>query len=105
MSITGEKGGKPVRVGTSVGDVVAGMFCTSGILAALLHRNSTGEGQKIDVAMLCSQVAILENAISRYLVTGEIPKPNGNMHASIFPFETFTTKDGEIMIAAGNNAL
>lgn len=105
MSITGEKGGKPVRVGPSIGDITAGLFTTIGVLAALNYRNETGKGQKVDVAMLDGQVAILENAIARYYVNGESPKPAGNVHNSIFPFEPFNTKDGEIMVAAGNDAL
>lgn len=105
MSITGEKNGKPTRVGTSIGDIAAGLFCAIGILSALISREKTGEGQIVDVAMLDCQVAILENAISRYLVTGEIPRPLGNVHPSIVPFEPFETKDGEIMIAAGNDKL
>lgn len=105
MSITGQEGGKPTRVGPSVGDINAGMFTAIGILAALQHRNNTGEGQKVDVAMLDCQVAILENAIARYVVTGDIPKPAGNKHSSIVPFEPFDTSDGEIMIAAGNDNL
>ena len=105
MSITGEKGGKPTRVGPSIGDITAGLFTAIGILAALNYRNETGIGQKVDVAMLDCQVAILENAISRYLVTGEVPKPAGNRHTSITPFEPFETADGEVMIAAGNDAL
>lgn len=105
MSITGQVGGKPTRVGPSVGDINAGMFTAIGILAALNHRNKTGIGQKVDVAMLDCQVAILENAIARYVVTGEVPKPAGNKHASIVPFEPFDTADGEIMIAAGNDNL
>ena len=105
MSITGQKDGKPTRVGTSIGDIVAGMFTATGILAALLNRDATGKGQKVDVAMLDCQVAILENAIARYVVTGEVPKPGGNRHPSIVPFETFDTADGEIMVAAGNNVL
>lgn len=105
MSITGEEGGKPVRVGTSIGDITAGLFATIGILAALNNRNETGKGQKVDVAMLDCQVAILENAIARYVVTNEVPKPGGNKHPSIVPFESFETKDGEIMIAAGNDSL
>ncbi len=105
MSITGEKNGKPTRVGPSIGDIAAGMFTSIGILAALQYRNVTGVGQKVDVAMLDCQVAILENAISRYVVTGEIPNPAGNRHSSIVPFEPFETVDGEIMIAAGNDTL
>ena len=105
MSITGPEGGHPVRVGTSIGDITAGLFTTIGIMAALQHRNETGEGQKVDVAMLDCQLAVLENAIARYSVTGEVPGPAGNRHPSITPFETFPTIDGEIMIAAGNDAL
>ncbi|WFA10106.1 CoA transferase [Tissierella sp. Yu-01] len=105
MSITGEKNGKPTRVGSSIGDISAGMFTAIGILAALESRHSTGRGQKVDVAMLDCQVAMLENAIARYFVTEEVPRPYGNRHTSIVPFETFETSDGEIMVAAGNNNL
>lgn len=105
MSITGKEGGEPTRVGTSVGDITAGLFTTIGILAALNSRNETGKGQKVDVAMLDCQVAILENAIARYVVTGEIPKPGGNKHPSIVPFEPFETIDGQVMVAAGNDVL
>lgn len=105
MSITGEEGGKPTRVGTSIGDITAGLFTTIGILAALNCRNETGKGQKVDVAMLDCQVAILENAISRYVVTGEAPAPGGNKHPSIVPFEPFETLDGQVMVAAGNDVL
>ncbi len=105
MSITGPKGGKPTRVGPSIGDIAAGMFTTIGILAALTNRNETGKGQKVDVAMLDCQVAMLENAIARYVVTNEPPKPAGNRHTSIVPFEPFESADGEIVIAVGNDAI
>lgn len=105
MSITGPEGGPFSRVGPSIGDIGAGLFTTIGILAALNYRNIAGVGQKVDVAMLDCQVAMLENAISRYLVSGVVPKPGGNRHSSITPFETFVTSDGEIMIAAGNDVL
>lgn len=105
MSITGEKDGEPTRVGPSIGDISAGLFTTIGILAALIYRNKSGKGQKVDVAMLDCQVAILENAIANYFVTGESPKPQGNKHSSIVPFEAFETADGDIMIAAGNDVL
>lgn len=103
MSITGQKDGKPTRVGPSVGDIMAGMFTSIGILGALRYRDLHGIGQKVDVAMLDCQVAVLENAISRYFVNGESPKPEGNRHASIVPFEPFDTSDGEIMLAVGND--
>ncbi|MDP3385924.1 MAG: CoA transferase [Eubacteriales bacterium] len=105
MSITGQKDGEPTRVGPSVGDIFAGLFTSIGILAAINRRNIDGKGAKIDVSMLDCQVAILENALARYFVTGESPKPEGNRHASIVPFEPFETSDGKIMIAAGNDNL
>lgn len=105
MSITGQEGGEPTRVGASVGDVIAGIFTATGILTALYNREKTGKGQKVDVAMLDCQVAVLENAIARYFISGENPEPIGNRHPSITPFESFTTKDGQIMIAIGNDRL
>ncbi len=105
MSITGQLGGPPTRVGTSIGDITAGLFMTIGILTSLTHLEKTGLGQKVDVAMLDSQVAILENAIARYTAVGEIPKPIGNRHPAITPFEPFDTEDGQLMIAVGNDAL
>ena len=105
MSITGQVDGMPTRVGTSIGDITAGLFCAVGILAALHERERSGLGQMVDVAMLDCQVAILENAISRYEFTGEIPQPIGNRHPSIVPFETFNTLSDPIMVAAGNDRL
>jgi CoA:oxalate CoA-transferase len=105
MSITGQPGGLPTRVGTSIGDITAGLFLTIGILVSLNYREKTGVGQFIDVAMLDSQVAILENAIARYTAVGEIPEPIGNRHPAITPFEPFDTADGQLMIAVGNDAL
>lgn len=105
MSITGQVGGKPTRVGTSIGDIAAGLFTAIGVLTALNYRNETGKGQKVDVAMLDCQVAMLENAIARYTSTGDVPKPGGNKHPSIVPFESFGTNDGDIMVAAGNDNL
>jgi CoA:oxalate CoA-transferase len=105
MSITGQPGGEPTRVGTSVGDITAGLFGTIGILSALLGRQTTGKGQKVDVAMLDGQVSILENAIARYTASKEIPEPLGSRHPSITPFEAFKTKDSWVILAAGNDAL
>ncbi len=105
MSITGQKGGEPTRVGTSIGDITAGLFCAIGVLAALHERERSGLGQMVDVAMLDCQVAILENAISRYEFTGEVPVPIGNRHPSIVPFEPFDTLSSPIMLAAGNDRL
>jgi len=105
MSLTGQPGGEPTRVGTSVGDITAGLFTAIGINAALFHRAATGQGMMVDVAMLDSQVAILENAIARYFATGVTPGPLGTRHPSITPFEAFETGDGWLIIAAGNNQL
>lgn len=105
MSITGAENGEPTRVGASVGDIIAGLFTTIGLMMALHHREATGEGQKVDVAMLDCQVAVLENAISRYFVNGDVPKPLGNRHPSITPFESFTASDGHVIVGAGNDRL
>ncbi|MHA6267690.1 CoA transferase [uncultured Aliiroseovarius sp.] len=105
MSITGERDREPVRVGASVGDIVAGMFLGHGLLAALYQRIKTGRGQKVDVAMLDSQLAILEHAIAITSETGVAPGPSGARHPSIAPFETFHTKDGLLVIACGNDTL
>lgn len=105
MSITGEPGGKPVRVGTSVGDIIAGMFGAFGAVNALYARNFTGRGQMVDVAMFDSQVAILENAVAKYGATGIVPQPMGLKHPSITPFEGYQTKDGYVIAACGNNNL
>lgn len=105
MSVTGHPDSGPTRVGTSVGDITAGLFGLGGILAAVLNRQRTGEGMMVDVGMLDCQVAILENAIGRYLAEGEIPGPLGARHPSITPFEAFRTKDGYIIVAAGNQTL
>jgi len=105
MSITGERDREPVRVGASIGDIAAGMFLAQGILAALLHREKTGEGQKIDIAMLDCQLAMLEHAIALTTISGEAPRPSGARHPSITPFETFHAADGLFVIAAGNDAL
>lgn len=105
MSITGSEGGQPTRVGPSIGDIAAGMFTVIGILTALHERESSGKGQMVDVAMLDCQVALLENAIARYEITGEVPVPIGNRHPSIAPFEPFETRTDQIMVAIGNDKL
>ena len=105
MSVTGPEGGEPTRVGASVGDIIAGMFTAYGVMMALFHRERTGEGQKVDVGMLDCQVAVLENAIARYVTSGCVPTPLGNRHPSITPFSAFTAKDGHIIVGAGNERL
>ena len=105
MSVTGQPNSEPTRVGTSIGDITAALFTTIGINAALYDRQKTGKGVFVDVSMLDCQIAILENAIARYLSKNEIPKPMGSRHPSIAPFEAFKTKDNYIIIAAGNDKL
>jgi CoA:oxalate CoA-transferase len=105
MSLTGQPGGPPTRVGTSIGDIAAGLFAAIGIGAALRHRDLSGRGTLVDVAMLDAQVALLENAIARYAATGEVPGPLGSRHPSIAPFGAFAARDGHLVIAAGNDAL
>ncbi len=105
MSITGWPNTPPTRVGMSLGDITASLYLGIGILAALNHRNNTGEGQKVDVAMLDCQVSILENAITRYQVEGKSPEPLGNRHPTIAPFQAFKASDSYFVIAAGNDSL
>jgi CoA:oxalate CoA-transferase len=105
MSITGEAGGPPVRVGASIGDIVAGMYLTQGILAALYDRERTGLGAMVDVAMLDSQVAIQEHSVALTTATGVPPGPTGARHPTITPFSTFRAADGFVVIAAGNDAI
>jgi CoA:oxalate CoA-transferase len=105
MSITGHPGMPLTRIGTSIGDLAGGLYTTIALNAALLHREKTGEATKVDVALFDCQLALLENAIMRYTTTGEIPGPMGARHPSITPFEAFSTADGNIIIAAGNDGL
>lgn len=105
MSVTGQPESEPTRVGTSIGDITAGLFGVSGILSALLDRERTGAGMMVDIGMLDCQVAVLENAVSRYLSEGEIPTPLGARHPSITPFEAFNVAGEHIIVAAGNDAL
>ena len=105
MSITGHPDSPPTRIGTSIGDLGAGLYTAIAVNAALLHRERSGEATKVDIAMFDCQLALLENAIMRYTTTGEIPGPMGARHPSITPFEAFPTADGHIIIAAGNDGL
>lgn len=103
MSVTGPDEHTPTKVGSSVADIFAGLFATIGVLSAVHSRMKTGRGQLVDVAMLDSMVAVLENAVSRYLVNGEVPHPIGNKHPSIAPFSTLATSDGAMNVAVGND--
>jgi CoA:oxalate CoA-transferase len=105
MSVTGRPGGPPTKAGTSIGDITGGLLLLAGIAAALYHREKTGAGRLVDVAMLDGQFAILESAIMRYAATGQVPGPLGNRHPSITPFEPYAAADRPLVIAAGNDAL
>ena len=105
MSVTGQPNSSPTRVGTSIGDITAGLFGVAGILGGVHDRHTTKKGLMVDVGMLDCQVAILENALARYFAADEIPGPIGARHPSIAPFDAFQCADSYIIIAAGNNVL
>ncbi len=104
-SITGIEGQPPVRVGSSIADLSAALYGVIGMVAALSRARETGRGQHLDVSMLDCQIALLENAIARYDVSGEVPAPLGSRHPAITPFQFFRAADGYLVIAAGNNRL
>jgi CoA:oxalate CoA-transferase len=99
MSVTGEEGGPPSRPGTSYGDIAAGMFLCTAVLAALHERHRSGQGQCIDISMLDCQIAVQENAFARYLNAGEMPTRMGTRHPVFTPFQVFETKDGRVAVA------
>jgi formyl-CoA transferase len=107
MSVTGERddlpGGGPQKVGVALTDLMTGMYATVAVLAALTHRDRTGEGQHIDMALLDTQVAMLANVGSNYLNSGKPPKRWGNAHPNIVPYQTFACADGHIIVATGND--
>ncbi|HJS31886.1 MAG TPA: CoA transferase [Alphaproteobacteria bacterium] len=105
MSITGSPGGPPVRIGMSIGDIGAGLYACIGVNAALYHRAKTGEATKVDIGMFDCQLALLENAVLRYFVTGKAPGPLGARHPTIAPFEAYHAADGYLIVAAGNDSL
>jgi crotonobetainyl-CoA:carnitine CoA-transferase CaiB-like acyl-CoA transferase len=103
MSITGEPDGQPTKVGVAFADVFTGMYASVGILAALHHRDKTGQGQFIDMSLLDSQVAVLANQGLNYLVGGKVPQRLGNAHPNIVPYQVFETADGHMIVAVGND--
>jgi crotonobetainyl-CoA:carnitine CoA-transferase CaiB-like acyl-CoA transferase len=105
MSTTGWPGGEPTRTGTAMGDVLAGLSVTIGILAALRHRDQTGCGQKVDVALVDSVVASLEVITQIYLTDGHIPERIGNRYESTYPYDSFKANDGDVVIGAANDKL
>ena len=104
-SITGNPGEPPIRVGNSIADLSASLFAVIGITTALYDRRKRGGGHTIDVAMLDCQVALLENAVARYVVDGKVPGPLGSRHPSITPFQFFEASDGHLVVGAGNQNL
>ena len=108
MSITGERddlpGGGPQKVGVAVADITTGMYATVAVLAALAHREKTGQGQYIDMALLDVQVAMIANMNMNYLVSGRVPKRQGNAHANIVPYQVFDASDQQFVIAVGNDS-
>ena len=103
MSITGEPDGEPQKVGVALVDVLAGLFATVGILAALRHRDRTGEGQRVEIDLLSSLLAALVNQASAHTLAGAVPARMGNAHPSIAPYELYPTGDGELVLAVGND--
>ncbi len=108
MSITGERddlpGGGPQKVGVAVTDLMTGMYSTIAILAALTHRDRTGVGQYIDMALLDVSVAMLANMNMNYLTSGQVPKRWGNAHPNVIPYQVFACSDGHIIVAVGNDS-
>ena len=103
MSLTGEPGGAPVKVGVGIADIMCGMYASNAILAALRHRDATGEGQHIDIALVDTQIAWLANEGVNYLASGQAPKRRGNQHPNIVPYQVFECADGHVIVAAGND--
>ena len=105
MSVTGDADRPGYRLGVAITDMVSGLYCAQGITAALLARERSGHGQRVDIGMLDTTAALLTYQAANWFTTGETPKRQGNRHATIAPYETFTTKDGEIVIAVGNDEI
>ncbi|MFK5980413.1 MAG: CoA transferase [Rhizobiaceae bacterium] len=104
MSLTGEPNGEPMKVAVGIADVMCGMYATAGILAALRHRDKTGEGQHIDIALVDSQISWLINEGVNYLTSGDLPKRRGNGHPNIAPYQVFESADGHVIVAVGNDS-
>ncbi|WP_171128745.1 MULTISPECIES: CaiB/BaiF CoA-transferase family protein [unclassified Ruegeria] len=104
MSLTGDPDGAPMKVGVGIADVMCGMYATVGILAALRHRDQTGEGQQIDLALVDTQVSWLINEGVNYLTSGNVPQRRGNGHPNIVPYDVYETADGHVILAVGNDS-
>jgi len=104
MSVTGEAGGQPMKIGVALADVLTGLYASNAIQAALIHRQNSGAGQYIDMALLDVQVATLANQAMNFLASGVSPQRRGNSHPNIVPYQAFQTGDGHIILAIGNDA-
>lgn len=104
MSLTGDPDGEPMKVGVGIADVMCGMYATVGILAALRHRDQTGEGQHLELALVDAQIAWLINEGVNYLQSGQVPQRRGNGHPNIVPYDVYETSDSHIILAVGNDA-
>lgn len=104
MSLTGDPEGAPMKVGVGIADVMCGMYASVGILAALRHRDLTGEGQQIDLALVDAQIAWLINEGVNYLTSGNVPQRRGNGHPNIVPYDVYQTADGHVILAVGNDS-
>ena len=104
MSLTGPADGEPAKVAVGISDVMTGMYAATAILAALRHRDNTGAGQQIDIALVDCQVAWLVNEGTNYLLSGNSPKRRGNQHPNIVPYQVFEAGEGHLIIAVGNDA-
>ncbi len=102
MSVTGDPDGPPTKVGVAIADMMTGMYTTGAILAALRHRDRTGQGQHIDAALLDTQVTWLMNQAMNYLVGGTVPHRAGNVHPNVAPYEVFATTDGHVILGCGS---
>jgi formyl-CoA transferase/CoA:oxalate CoA-transferase len=105
MSITGEADGPPYRLGVAITDIVSGLFAAQGVLAALVARERTGQGQRVDIGMLDATTALLTYQAGNYFTTGEVPARLGNRHPTIVPYECFETTDGDLVVAGGNDGI
>jgi len=103
MSLTGEPDGQPMKVAVGISDIMCGMYASTAILAAMRHRDKTGEGQQIDLSLVDTQISWLINEGTNYLTSGIAPKRRGNGHPNIVPYQTFKASDGHVIVAVGND--
>jgi crotonobetainyl-CoA:carnitine CoA-transferase CaiB-like acyl-CoA transferase len=105
MSITGTPGGEPVKIGVAMIDISTGLHAALGVVSALHHRTVTGRGQRVDVSLLSTELAVLINAASQYLIGGSVAEPQGSGHANVVPYQAFPTSDGHVLLGSPNDKL